>query len=102
VGQSGDGGEGNDPETHAIIGVPIEVHRQLGSGFLEAVYQEALAVEFKERRLSFQREADLPVRYKGRALNCSYRADFVCFDSVIVELRALSELTGREHAQVLN
>ena len=91
-----------DPETYAIIGAAMEVHRQLGQGFLEAVYQEALALEFTERRVSFQREVDVPVRYKGRTLTCFYKADFICFGTVIVELKAITELTPREHAQVLN
>ncbi len=94
--------DGNDPETYSVIGAAMEVHRQLGHGFLEVVYQEALAVEFIERSIQFEREVDLPVVYKGRSHACSYRADFICFGGVAVELKALSELTTREHAQVIN
>jgi GxxExxY protein len=91
-----------DSQTHAIIGAAMEVHRQLGPGFLEPVYQEAMAIELADRAIPFVREAGLPVFYKGQRLNCSYRADFVCFESVIVELKALAAITGVETAQLLN
>ncbi len=90
-----------DPRTHAIIGAAMEVHRQLGCGFLEAVYHEALAIELKEQGIEFGREIEIPVVYKSRRLNTSYRADFVCFNEVVVELKALSALSGVHHAQVL-
>jgi GxxExxY protein len=91
-----------DPRTHAIIGAAMEVHRQLGPGFLEAVYQEALALELHARDIPFRCEVELPVFYKGRRLNKSYRADFICYDSVLVETKALAGLTGIEEAQVIN
>jgi GxxExxY protein len=91
-----------DPETFAIIGAAMEVHRELGHGFLEAVYQEALAIELTARDIPFQREVPLPVSYKGQKLACSYRADFVCYENVLVELKAISELTGADEAQVIN
>jgi GxxExxY protein len=91
-----------DPQTYAIIGAAMEVHRRLGSGFLEAVYQEALQVEFSEQSVPFQREVEIPIRYRDRQLGCSYRADFVCFGDVIVELKALRALADIEQAQVIN
>ena len=91
-----------DPETFAIIGAAMEVHRQLGHGFLEAVYQEAMAIEMTGRKIPFQREVPLPVSYKGQQLQCSYRADFVCYGNVVVELKAISQLTGADEAQVIN
>jgi GxxExxY protein len=91
-----------DPETFAIIGAAMEVHRELGHGFLEAVYQEALAIELTARKIPFQREVPLPVSYKGQKLACSYRADFVCYENVLVELKAISQLTGADEAQVIN
>lgn len=92
-----------DPRTYKIIGAGMEVHRELGAGFLEAVYQEALAIEFELQGIPFQREVDLPVQYKGHQLNTTYRADFICYDkAVIVEIKALSELSGREESQIIN
>jgi GxxExxY protein len=91
-----------DPRTYAIIGAAMEVHRQLGCGFLEPVYQEALAIEFTNRDIPFVREVKLPLAYKGRALETKYCADFICFDSVVVELKALVRMSGPEEAQVIN
>ena len=70
--------------------------------FLEAVYQEALAVKFAARRLPFKREVELPVFYKSQLLRCSYRADFICFETVLIELKALFRFSTIEEAQVLN
>jgi GxxExxY protein len=95
-------GSEDDPETFATIGAAIEVQRHLGHGFLESVYHEALAAEFDLGRIPYRREADLSVRYKGRVLPCSFRADFLCLGDVIVELKALAEITAREHSQVIN
>ena len=91
-----------DPETYAIIGAAMEVHRELGHGFLEAVYQEAMAIEMMARKIPFEREVPLPVHYKGQKLATSYRADFVCYENLLVELKAISQLTGVDEAQVIN
>jgi GxxExxY protein len=80
----------------------MEVHRQLGCGFLEPVYQEALAMEFTNRDIPFVREVKLPLAYKGQALDTRYCVDFICFKSVIVELKALARMSGTEEAQVIN
>ncbi len=92
----------NDPRTYAIIGAAMEVHRTLGFGFLEAVYQEALILEFILRNVPFRKEVDLPVTFKEQLLTTAYRADFICYDSVIVELKAISQLSGKEEAQIIN
>jgi len=91
-----------DPQTYAIIGAAMQVHRELGHGFLEAVYQEALAIEFERRSIPYAREVDLPIYYRDRLLTCAYRADFICYGSIVVELKAISSITGNEQAQVLN
>jgi GxxExxY protein len=92
----------DDPRTYSIIGACMEVHRQLGCGFLEPVYQEALALEFALRRIPFLREVKLPLVYKGQALETTYCADFICFGCVVVGLKALSRMSGTEEAQVIN
>jgi GxxExxY protein len=91
-----------DPQTYAIIGAAMEVHRELGPGFLEAVYHEALAIEMTSRDIPFTHEVVLPIYYKGQQLATTYRADFLCFDRVIVELKALTKLSSLDEAQILN
>ena len=80
----------------------MEVHAQLGHGFLEAVYQEALALELEARGIPFQREVVLPVFYKEQRLSCSYRADFICYDDLVLELKATAKLTGADESQAIN
>lgn len=92
----------NDQETYAIIGAAMAVHSELGHGFLEPVYQAALEQELLAQGVPFGREVGIPVSYKGRPLEVSYRADFVCFDRIIVELKALQKLSGAEESQQLN
>jgi len=91
-----------DPQTYAIIGAAMEVHSQLGRGFLEAVYHEALRLELTARGIPHSHEVELPIAYKGQRLVTHYRADFICFQRVIVEMKALDKLGGNETAQVLN
>ena len=91
-----------DPRTYKIIGAAMEVHRQLGCGFLEGVYQEALALELKDRDIPFKRELMFPVSYKGHRLYSQFRPDFICFDSVIVELKALASLSSVDESQLIN
>lgn len=91
-----------DPETYAIIGAAMEIHRELGPGFLEAVYQDALEWEFKIRNIPFVREHPIPVIYKGTKLGTPYRVNFFCFGSVLVELKAIKTLSPIEDAQAIH
>lgn len=91
-----------DPQTYAIIGAAMEVHRDLGHGFLEAVYQEALALELGSQNISFRREVPLQVKYKNQPLACAYKADFICYGEILVELKAIERLGNPEKSQVLN
>ena len=80
----------------------MEVHKELGSGFLEAVYQEALGREFKVQGVSFEPQHLIEIYYKGKPLDKKYQPDYLCFDSVIVEIKAMAGLTGNEEAQLIN
>lgn len=91
-----------DPQTFAIIGAAMEIHRQLGHGFLEAVYQDAAAIEFPTQEIPFEREVLLPIKYKGTILPSRYKADFICFSEIVVEFKALARLSSIEESQVLN
>ncbi len=91
-----------DSQSHAIIGAAMEVHRELGLGFLEAVYQCALALELQAGEVPFRAEVPLPVRYKGKALTCGYRADFICYEDFPVETKTIAELTRADDAQFIN
>ena len=89
-------------EVFAIVGAAIEVHRALGPGFLEAVYAEAFARELRQAGVPFEQEVLLQIRYKGELLNKTYRADFVAFDVVLVEIKASDGLRQADRAQLLN
>ena len=91
-----------DEQTQAIIGAAMKVHRELGCGFLEHVYQCAFAVELEKQGIPFRREVELPVYYAGEKLDCFYRVDFICYDDIVVELKALSHLSGVDDSQVIN
>ena len=88
--------------TAKILNACMEVHNELGNGFLEPVYQEALQKEFDLRHIPYEREKLLPIVYKGQKLDKEYYADFVCYDSIIVELKAVTTLVKAHKAQVLN
>ena len=91
-----------DPKTYAIIGAAMEVHKELGPGFQEPAYQESLAIEFGLRKVPFEEQVELTIDYKGHTLRQTYRPDYNCYGDVIVEIKALNELTGHEEAQVIN
>jgi GxxExxY protein len=89
-------------ECYKIIGCCMEVHNQLGGGYREAVYQEALELEFMDQDLPFEREKRMKIKYKGQVLKKKYFADFLCFNEVVIELKAVSELTNIHKGQLFN
>ena len=89
-------------ETYNIRGAIFAVHHELGNGFLERVYQDALELEFQERGIPYEREKNIQVMYKGKPLGEPYRADFVCYGKIIVELKAVKTLEDTHYAQILH
>jgi len=89
-------------ETYNIIGAAMEVHRTLGQGFNEYVYQDALEIELGKREIPYEREKHITIEYKGQVLKHDYYADFLCYDSVIVELKAVSSLTDDHRGQIIH
>jgi len=91
-----------EEESYAINGACMEVYRTLGCGFLEPVYQECLAIEFTERGIPFVAQQSLMLAYRGSILKQQYKPDFVCYGKIIVELKAVSQLTNEHRRQVTN
>jgi GxxExxY protein len=92
----------HDQRTFRIIGAGLEVHKELGCGFIEVVYQEALEREFTTQEIPFRSQPVLQIFYKGSPLNKTYQPDFICYDKVVVEIKAISNLSGMEEAQIIN
>jgi GxxExxY protein len=89
-------------KSFAIQGAIYDVYREMGSGFLEAVYQECLAIEFRRRLIPFEAQKNLSLAYRGETLQQMYRVDFVCFDAIVVELKVVKEIAPEHRAQVFN
>jgi GxxExxY protein len=89
-------------EVYSVVGAAIEVHKELGFSFLEAVYQEAMEIELTKRNIPYEAQVPLSVTYKGHPLKKAHVADLICHEQIIVELKALERLSGREEAQLLN
>jgi GxxExxY protein len=89
-------------EVYAIAGAAMDVYNELGPGFLEAVYQEALELELEMRGIPVEHQTSLAIHYKGKRLKKEYLADLICYGKIIVELKALDQLTGKEEAQIIN
>jgi len=91
-----------EEETYKIIGACMKIHKALGSGFLESVYQEVLAKEFTKEGIPFEKEKKLNLYYEGEKLNKYFKADFLCYDKIIVELKSVSFLNKSLEGQVIN
>jgi len=92
----------HEEESYRIIGACLAVHNELGCGFLEAEYQEVLAIEFKNSGIPFEQEKPLSICFKGVQLNKKYIADFICYDKIILEIKALSSISSEHESQLLN
>ncbi len=89
-------------ESYNIIGAAMKVHSELGPGFTEKVYQDALEIELRERSIPFRREVELHASYKNNILNSTFIPDFICYDKIIVELKAVTELNDIHRSQAMN
>jgi len=91
-----------EKEVYKIIGAAIEVHKELGSGFLESVYEEAMTIESEIRNILFETQINLPIRYKSRKLKKEFIADYIGYNKIIVEFKCIPQLTKNEEAQIIN
>ena len=91
-----------EEETYKIIGICMEVHRNLGPGLLEVVYKDALEIEFKANNIPFEREKEFSIEYKGVILPHKFYADFIVNEDIVLEVKAVKEFSGEHTAQVLN
>jgi GxxExxY protein len=91
-----------EQKSYKIIGACIEVHKELGCGFLEGVYQEALELEFENFGIPFEREKELLIYYKNKKLKKRYISDFICYNQILIELKALNQLTSEHESQIIN
>jgi GxxExxY protein len=89
-------------ESFEIMGACFEVYKENGCGFVESVYQECLEFEFSDRKISFRAQPELALAYKGRPLKSKFKPDFICFDKILVELKAVTALMDEHRAQVQN
>jgi len=89
-------------EVDAIIGAAIEVHKELGAGYLEAVYEECISIESKKRNIPFKTQVELDILYKGETIQKKYIADYIGFGKILVEFKCIPKLTKVEEAQIIN
>ncbi|MBD3276275.1 MAG: GxxExxY protein [Candidatus Marinimicrobia bacterium] len=89
-------------EVYTIVGAAMEVHRELKSGFLESVYEEALRLEFDEQNIPYKNQVQLKIHYKGNVLEKKFRADFLCYDQIVLDIKHQKSLTDIDTAQILN
>jgi len=91
-----------EKEVYEIVGAAMEVYYKVGTGFLEPVYQEMLAIEMSQRGIPFVAEQELAIEYKGVTLKKKYRVDFICYGQILIELKSIERLSNIEIAQILN
>jgi len=91
-----------EKETYKIIGICMEVHKNLGPGLLEIVYKDALEIEFKENNIPFEREKEYSIEYKGKILPHKFYADFIINEDIVLEVKAIKEFSSEHIAQILN